>query len=741
MNKQSRFLCPETENKINALLVEMTLDEKIGQLHQVGPSPVGGFDISLEEKKQMLEDGRLSQEEYDRALSGVCWDNQEEDIRKGKIGAFLGVIGAEKSNHLQRVAVEESRLGIPLLMGLDVIHGQRTIFPIPLAESCAWDDKLWEFTAAIAAKEAAANGIHWTFAPMVDIARDARWGRIAEGAGEDPYLASRFAASKVGGFQGNDLSDPSHILACAKHFAAYGAGIGGRDYNTVDMSPQTLAEIYLPPFRAAAETGVATYMAAFNDWNGVPCTINRYLLHDVLRKDFGFEGFVVSDANAIAECIDHGAAKSRSDAARQAINAGMEMDMVSRCFTDYLPKLVESGQVSIEQIDEAVRHILRIKFAKGLFEHPYTDPSKESSVLLCKEHRAAARDTACRSAVLLKNDAVLPLFKGARLLVVGELASNAAEMLGTWTLQGRAEETVTLVDGLIAAGMQVTYLPCCGVYSVLDTAGLAEAAAGADVILAAVGEIADRSGEASSMAYIGLPGDQPALLKALQAFGKPVVAVLFNGRPLAIPDVIESCQAVVEAWHPGTEAGNALTDILLGLYNPSGRLTTTFPNNSGECPLYYNHPSTGRPCSESRFSSKYLDTPIRPLFPFGYGLSYTEYAYDQLRVRIENAAIAATVEVKNAGRYAGEETVQLYIRDMVGSRVRPVKELKAFAKVWLEPQETKTVSLSVPFSQLGFYDTRMQFIVEPGDFQVQVGHDSETGLKTIVEIAEDDFVY
>lgn len=740
-SKQKQFVCCDVEKKIDILLAKMTLEEKIGQLNQVGPSAVGGFEISLAEQKKLFDEGRISQEEYQKAIDGTVWDQQEDDIRAGKIGSFLGVIGTEHCNHLQRIAVNESRLGIPLLFGLDVIHGQRTIFPIPLGESCSWDEKLWEETASVAAKEASAQGIHWTFAPMVDIARDARWGRIAEGGGEDPYLTSRMAAAKVKGFQGDHLGEQDKLAACAKHFAAYGGAIGGRDYNSVDISLQTLAEVYLPPFRAAVEAGVATVMPAFNDINGVPCTTNRYLLQEILRKKFGFEGFTVSDANAIMECVNHGTAANRSNAAEQSLLSGVDMDMCSACYIQNLGESVENGSVTMDAIDSAVRHILRIKFVKGLFEHPYAQPHKEKQVLLCAEHRKIARNAAARSVVLLKNNNVLPLKKKMKIALIGELAQNANEMLGTWNLQGHSEDVITLQEGLKQTGADVCYLPCSGPVMAFNRSQLNKVVKGADVIVAAVGELADFSGEASSLSEITVSNSQREMIEAASMYNIPLITILFNGRPLAIPSIIKRSDAVIEAWHLGTETGNALSDILFGVYNPSGRLTTTFPNKSGECPLYYNHTNTGRPISDARFSSKYLDVPLTPLFPFGFGLSYTSYTYHNLQIFQFDSYIEVSVDVKNTGTFAGEETVQLYIHDLVSSRCRPVLELKGYQKIWLEPADVKKVTIRVDYWDLGFYDNEMQYIVEPGTFRIQIGHDSSMGLTGEFKISTDNQIF
>lgn len=740
MAHRKKIVTPAIAARVEELLAKMTLEEKIGQLNQVGPTPVGGVDLTLAEWKRMLDAGKITRAEYDKAVAGIPMDAQEDDVRAGRIGSFLVLKGAEKCNRMQRIAVEESRLGIPLLLGLDVVHGLRTIFPIPLAEACSWNEAVFENSAAIAAKEAVATGLNWTFAPMVDIARDARWGRIAEGAGEDPLLTSRFAAAKVRGFQGPDLSAPDRIAACAKHFAAYGAAIGGRDYNSADISLQTLHEVYLPPFEAASDAGAATFMGAFNDINGVPCTTNPYLYKDILRGAWGFDGMVVSDASAVAEVVAHGTAADRGDAAAQSLAAGMDMDMGCRCYIENLADRLQRGEITLQQIDDAVRHVLGVKFALGLFERPYVDPTLADRLYLCAEHRAAARDAARRSMVLLKNDGLLPLAPDAKLLVVGGLAAERGEMLGTWAGMGRGEDTACLLDGLDARGVQYEYLPCCAVdnethtIGEFDPAGLAEAVAKADFVIAALGETRNMSGEASSLCDIGLAGGQDALVEALAATGKPFAAVLFNGRPLAIPHVDAAANAVLEAWHLGTEAGHAICDVLFGDHNPGGRLTVTFPHHTGECPRYYNHVSTGRPAGEIRHSCKYMDAPITPLYPFGHGLSYTEFAYENLTVCEENGTVTAQVTVRNTGARAAEETVQLYVHDRIARRARPVRELKAFAKVWLEPGEEKRVELTFARSALGYYDAAMHFIVEPGDFDIWAGHDSTAELHALLTV-------
>lgn len=724
MCMKSRYLNEKTEKKIDALLHQMTLEEKIGQLHQVGASPIGGFEISLKEKKKLYEAGQLTKEQYERELSELKFDTQENGVREGKIGSFLGIVGAHQCNHLQRIAVEESRLGIPLLFGLDVIHGYRTTYPIPLAEACSFDDAMFEKTAEAAAKEAAAQGIHWTFAPMLDISRDARWGRVAESAGEDTYLTARYAEAKVRGFQGDHVADPDRLLSCAKHFAAYGAAIGGKDYNAVDMSLQTLWNDYLPPFKAAAKAGAATFMAAFNTLNGVPCTVNKYLLTTVLRDDFEFDGFVVSDSMAVAESIKHGVAADALKATEKAIQAGIDMDMHSHFYNENLKELIETGRISQHTLDEAVRRVLRIKYAKGLFENPYCNEETTNTAMATDNARKLALESAKRSMVLLKNDGILPLNKSHRILLVGDIAVDRLEQLGTWTTCPVQDDTVTLADGLIKIGADFEYLDGCGIEDIIDADRLTAAAQKADLVIAAMGEKRCWSGEAAAFSNIGLRGSQEDLLRVLKKCGKPFVIVLFNGRPLAIPEVEESAAAILEAWHPGTEGGNAIAEILFGKYNPSGRLSVTFPRSSGECPFYYNHLSTGKPASESKFSVRYLNEPIEPLYPFGFGLSYTEYRYTELTANVINDKVLARVNISNIGKTAGEETAQLYVRDMSASIARPVKELKGYKKVWLDAGETKEVAFELDVKNLGFYNERLEFVVEPGEFRLFIGHDS-----------------
>ena len=718
----------ETEKKIDLLLSQMTLHEKVGQLHQVAPSKVGGFEVSAEEAKAMYEAGEIDEREYEAALNHTALFLHDDAIRRGEIGSFISVQDAGTANRLQKIAVEESRLGIPLIFGLDVIHGYRTIFPIPLAEACSFNDGFFELSARVAAREASEDGVNWTFAPMADIARDARWGRIAEGAGEDPYLASRFAAAKVRGFQGKELSDRDRIAACIKHFAAYGACAGGRDYDTVDMSLPLFYEIYLPPYAAAVRAGCATAMAAFNDLNGVPCTTNRFLLQTLLREKLGFNGFVISDANAIRECINHGTAQDEREAAKQALEAGLDMDLGANVYTACLEDMVNKGELAVQYLDAAVRNILRVKFALGLFDHPYADTPEKKRTALCADHRAAARDAAKRSIVLLKNEnRTLPLSKTANIAVVGSVANDRQAMLGTWSFTGSAAAAISLVDALGRRNASFRFVPCCSETDPLDEEQLQKALEGADIVLAALSYQA--SGEAQSCCHLTLPGDQSRMLETISRCGKPVVSVLFNGRPVAVPEVVAYSDAVLEAWHLGTEAGSAVCDVLFGDYNPSGRLTATFPNASGECPVYYNHPSTGRPRGAAKWTSKYMDSPLTPLFPFGYGLSYTTFSYGELSLRIEGDCVTATVPVTNDGEMAGEETVQLYIHRRCAQRVRPVRELKGYQKVFLQPGETKEVSMTVTKDELGYYAVDGNWDTGESDFDIWLAHDSTSGSK------------
>ena len=722
----------ETEKKIEELLHRMTLHEKVGQLHQTAPSRVGGFEISEEEAENMLKAGHITEEEYETIVSHRAMYIHDEEIRRGEIGSFIGVMDRATANRLQKIAVEESRLGIPIIFGMDVIHGYKTIFPVPLAEACTFNEEIFENTARIAAKEASEDGINWTYAPMADVARDARWGRVAEGPGEDTYLASRFAAAKVRGFQGTDMREKDRIAACVKHFAAYGACEGGRDYDTVDMSLPKFYETYLPPYAAAVKEGCATVMAAFNDLSGVPCTTNGFLLKEVLRGQLGFKGMVISDADAIKECVNHGTAAHIKEAVKQSIEAGTEMDLGSNVYTAYLEQMVEEGEVDIQYVDDAVRDVLRVKFAVGLFDDPYGNQAQVSS-FLCDEHRKAARDAARRSIVLLKNEEnVLPLSQDAKIAVVGAAADDRGKMLGCWAFTGDGNQAVSLMDALKERELTVKYAACCGEDMPLNREQLMETVEGAEVIIAALEFV--HSGEAQSCWDITLQGEQKEMLELLSKTGKKVVSVLFNGRPVAIPEVIEKSTAVVEAWNLGSEAGHGIVDVLLGEYNPSGRLAVTFPNASGECPVYYNHPNTGRPRSEEFWTSKYIDAPLKPLFPFGYGLSYTDYQYGPLSLEKTDEGIKATVKVTNNGKVDGEETVQLYIHRRQAERVRPVRELKGYKKVFLKAGESKDVSFLVEKNQLGYYNLKAEYVTTESWFDIWMAHDSSCGSHGEIKI-------
>ncbi|MGV8981036.1 beta-glucosidase BglX [Clostridium sp.] len=744
INRQQNHIIEEYEKRIDELIIKMTLKEKIGQLVQISPSLFGAFGMTQDEIIQKLVNGEITPEQFEKFERNY----HEDEIREGIIGSMGGITGAEKSNELQKIAVEESRLGIPIIFGLDVIHGYRTIFPIPLAEACSWEPEIMKKSAQIAAKEASAAGVHWTFAPMVDISRDPRWGRVAEGAGEDPYLGSVIAAARVEGFQGENLSNPDSILACAKHFAAYGGAVGGRDYNTVDMSLQMLHDVYLKPFEAASKAGVATFMSAFNDVNGVPCTANSYLLTDVLRGKFGFNGLVVSDANSVAECVVHGHSSDRKEASKKALLAGLDIDMSQGTFREDLPEQITDGTIPEKVLYEAVRRVLRVKFLLGLFDNPYrTSKEKEQTTVLCEEHIKAAREVARRSIVLLKNERnILPLKKNLKkIAVIGPLADNAEDMLGSWAVVGRAKDAVTVLSGIksaVGSETEVLYSKGCEITgeSDMDFTDAIETANQSDIIIAIVGESSSMSGEASSRIDLDLPGRQEELLKALRKTGKPLIVVLINGRPLSIPWVAQNVDALVEAWQLGVQSGNAIADVLFGDYNPSGKLVATFPYSVGQVPVYYNHPMTGRPAGQMKFTSKYIDGPIEPLYPFGFGLSYTTFSYDNLVLSSSEAVIdekiVVSVDVINTGNLPGEEIVQLYVSDVVASRVRPVKELKGFKKILLQPGQCETVNIELNIGELGFYNEKMDYTVEPGMFKVCIGPNSKEGLQKELNVIE-----
>ena len=723
-------LTQEQKRFVEALLSRMTLEEKIGQMNQESPSIVGGFDVPFSELIEMLTDGRLAQEEFEKIMATARQDFHEEDIRAGRVGSVMGR-DPRKANELQRIAVEESRLGIPLIVGFDVIHGLRSVFPIAIAEACSFDDALFEQTARMAAKESRAHGVNWNFAPMIDAARDSRWGRVSEGPGEDPCLGSRFARAKIRGLQNDRSSTANYVAACTKHYVAYGACESGRDYNTTSMSVSNLYNVYLPAFRAAMDEGAATVMAAFNDLNGIPCTVNRWLLRDVLKGEFGLEGFVVSDANAIRECVAHGIAADDRDAGVQAALAGMDMDMGTHIYKDTLAGAVEAGIVPADVIDEAVRRILSVKVWLGLFDDPYVPEADIEAYEkgLPAEHIALCRKAAEESMVLLKNEGeLLPLSRKQKISLVGALADAEDEVCGAWAMAWKKEDCVSIRAGLEAAGAQLSYYPCGGPAGELNEEEIARACEDGDVIVAVVGETDAMSGEASSKADTRLPGKQRELLERLLASGKPVVTVLMNGRPLALQWEAEHLPAILEAWHLGIRMGDAVAAALLGEVNPSGKLSSSFPAVTGQCPIYYNHPNTGRPGSKSKFTSRYLDAPWDALFPFGHGLSYTSFAYSDLRVSEAGDSLAIAVKLKNTGERAGTETVQLYTRDTAASLVRPVKELKDYCRVSLEPGEEREIRFSLPKQSLGFYDNEGRYRLEDGQFRIFVGGSSRETL-------------
>lgn len=709
------------ENKkidVKKLLDSMTIKEKIGQLLQLAPF---FFMDSIK--------GEITGPMENLGITS-------EDIKNA--GTVLGVGGAKEALEIQKSYLERNEKKIPLIFMADIVHGYRTIFPIPLAIGATWDEKAAEKVARVSAKEASAAGVHVTFSPMVDLVRDARWGRVMESTGEDPFLNSVFASAFVRGYQGDDISKEGNIAACVKHFAAYGAAEGGRDYNTVDMSERILREYYLPPYKAAVEEGVKMLMTSFNTVNSIPSSGNEWLMRDVLRKEWGFDGVVVSDWGAVKELIPHGVAEDMKEAAEKAIKAGVDIEMMTSCYNQNLEKLLEEGKVSIELIDEAVLRILKLKEELGLFEDPFkgADPEKEKQLLGCEEHRKAAREVASTSMVLLKNEGVLPLSKEVKkVAIIGPYADNH-EILGGWSWDGKFEESVSLKEGIInkIGEEKVIVLKGCGIVDGTDEEIMAavEAAKDADVVILALGEHTDMSGEGGSRAFIKLPGRQEELADKIFALQKKTAVVLFNGRPLEIKDLYEKAPAILEAWFPGTEGGNAAADILFGDKNPSARLAMSFPYTVGQLPIYYNAFNTGRPKpfegSDERFCTHYLDAPNAPLLPFGFGLSYTTFEYSDFKldaeVLTEGSSIRASVKVKNTGKTAGEETVQLYIRDLSGSVVRPVKELKGFKKVYLEAGEEKEVIFEVKEEMLRFYNNKLEFKSEKGKFNVMVGPNS-----------------
>jgi beta-glucosidase len=687
------------DRRAGDLLRRMTIEEKIGQMCQYS-----GFS-----------------EEY------------ESMLREGKVGSFLNVIGAENANGVQRIALEHSRLGIPLIFGLDVIHGYSTIFPIPLALASSWDPEMVRKVASVAASEARCEGIHWTFAPMVDIARDPRWGRIAEGAGEDPHLGAAIARAAVLGYQGEDLSDANAVVACPKHYVAYGGAEGGRDYNTVDISERSLREVYLPPFKAAVvEAGAGTVMSAFNDLSGIPASANRHTLTDILRGEWGFEGFVVSDWNSVGELINHGIAGDPAGAAMEAVTAGVDMDMCADVYRRGLLRFAKGRGFPKKAIDEAVRRILRIKFKLGLFERPYVDPELAGKVIKSRENIEVALEAARRSLVLLRNEhGLLPLSKDiGSMAVIGPLADDRASPLGSWSCQGDPEDVVTVLEGIkakVSPRAKVLYAKGCDIdgNSTEGFDAAVRAVRESEVAVIVVGEKGEMSGEAASRAYLNLPGVQGELIKAICETGLPVIEVLMNGRPLAISWSAEHVPAILEAWFLGIQAGNAIADALFGDYNPGGKLPVTFPRTVGQVPIYYNCKKTGRPPSAEKWTSKYLDAPFTPLFPFGHGLSYTRFGYSDLRIEQHGMNIAITFQVENMGDREGDEVVQLYLRDAVSSVTRPVKELKGFRRITLKPGEKELIAFTLTSEHLSFLDRDLKRVVEPGIFEVMIGKSSE----------------
>jgi beta-glucosidase len=741
-----RSVSAEYSHKVDSLLQIMTLDEKLGQLNL----PTAGD----------IETGQASS------------SNIAESIRQGKVGALFNIKTAEKIREVQRIAVEESRLKIPLIFGMDVIHGYQTVFPIPLALSCSWNMDMIERTARIAAIESSADGICWTFSPVLDLARDPRWGRMAEGFGEDPYIGTQIARAMVSGYQGDELSAGNTVMACVKHMALYGAVEAGRDYNTTDMSRLRMYNEYLPSYKAAIKAGAGTVMTSFNEIDGIPASGNRWLLEELLRNEWGFDGFVVTDYTAINEMSQHGLGDLQTVSAL-ALKAGVDMDMVGEGYLTTLEKSLEESLITEEMIDKACGRILEAKYKLGLFDDPYKycDPDRAKSEIFTPEHREEARKIAAETFVLLKNEVnVLPLQKKGTIALIGPMADNRENMPGTWSVAADFSKAVSLLEGIKnVAGEKVNILHAHGanIYrdpvlesrvsvfgkptkrdsrpeSELIREALATANK-ADVIVAALGESAEMSGESSSRSDISIPENQQDLLKALVKTGKPVVLVLFAGRPLALKWESEHVPAILNVWFGGTEAGLAIADVLFGDVNPSGKLTASFPQNVGQVPIYYNHKNTGRPMPEDadfmKFRSAYLDVTNEPLYPFGYGLSYSTFEYSDLKLSKEalhpDEQLTASVRVENTGEYDGKEVVQLYIRDLVGSITRPVKELKGFQKIELKPGEATTVTFDITIDDLSFYNSELKYVYEPGEFRVFVGGDSrhtlESGFNLVAE--------
>ncbi len=724
--------------RVKDLLARMTLAEKIGQLWQL--------DMQNDSLKK-----------------------HGEQLRNGEVGSFLGssvlIETPVMRNKLQHLVVEQSRLGVPLIFGHDVIHGFRTAFPIPLAQACAWEPELFEQTQTIAAREAAAAGVDWTFAPMVDLARDPRWGRIAEGFGEDPYLGSLDAAASVRGFQGTNVADANRVVACLKHFVGYGAAEGGRDYNTTEISEYTLRNFYLPQFKAGVDAGALTVMSAFNCLSGFPASGNRHTLTDILRGEWKFSGFVVSDYNSVLELIDHGVAADETNAARLGLTAGVDMEMVSTTYRDTLKQRVEQGMISKKVLDEAVRRVLTVKFEKGLFDHPYTDASRYQTAYLQDDAIDLAREAAQKSCVLLKNEnGVLPISSHInKVVLIGPFADNAQELVGPWHSRAHTNDLTTFAEAVrhqVNFDAQLSVARGCPMLepgyaktplNISDFTPIKEKPAGsneiadavelaktADVVVLALGEPLDWSGESATRTDLGLPGRQQELFDAVAATGKPVVVVLFNGRPLSIPIIQNKAAAILEAWFPGTQGANGVADVLFGQVDPVGRLTTTFLRNVGQTPFYYNHYNTGRP-GVGDYHGNYVDVPTTPLYTFGFGLAYTTFEYGKIKLSAATlktvGTITATVPIKNTGARAGTEVAQLYLRALAATAgPRPVRELKGFQKILLQPGESRDVSFTLSAKQLGYYDVKGNWLVEPGEYQLWIAKDSASGEPTAFQL-------
>jgi beta-glucosidase len=719
--------------RVEALLAKMTVEEKVGQLNFiVGETIVTGPTMHTAESKRF-----------------------DEQIKKGTITGLFNVYGAAYTARLQKIAIEESRLGIPLLFGADIIHGFKTVTPIPLAEAASWDIALIERSARMAAEEATSAGISMTFAPMVDISRDPRWGRVSEGAGEDPYLGSMIAAARVRGFQGKDLADPATLAACVKHFAAYGDAEGGRDYNTVDVSKRALYETFFPPFKAAIEAGAASLMPSFNELDGIPATANKFLLQDILKTEWKYNGLIISDYGAVGETINHGIAADGKQAAEICLEAGTDLDMMSFLYLTQIPQLVKDGKVETKNLDDAVRRVLKLKFDLGLFDNPYlySDAAREKRTVRAKTNLETARDIARKSIVLLKNsNGLLPLKKDYNTIaVIGPLAANKEDMNGSWSFFGESNDPVSFLEGIklkVSPKTNVLHHAGCNLYD-NDKSGFEAAVATAkkaDVIVMVVGESAVMNGEGASRGILDLPGVQEDLVKAIAATGKPVVVTLVNGRPLTLEWIQENIPAIVETWTLGSETGNAVADVLFGDYNPSGKLPMSFPRSLGQIPVYYNHKNTGRPyhgkndepASQRQYISKYRDIRNTPLYPFGFGLSYSTFEYSDIRLSSaslkKGGSLEVTVDVSNKSSRDGEEVIQLYVRDLVGSVTRPVKELKGFQKMMIRAGETKTVSFTLKESDLSFYRADMSWGTEPGRFEVFVGTSSDNVKKAAFDL-------